>query len=77
MGQVKLISRVGSDGVLSLIVPMGTDQAEREVQVLINSSPLDDNRTEYLQWLDRVAGSIPDESFYRHEQYYLEERNPL
>jgi hypothetical protein len=65
-------SRVGPDGVLHLDVPMGSDEANREVRIIVEDVPTVSGppRTEQ-EWQDfirRTAGSVTDPDFRRHEQ---------
>ena len=50
-------SRVGGDGVLRVAVPVGTAEADHEMQVTIEPLPQrSDERAEYLAWLEKSAG---------------------
>ena len=76
MGQIRLTSRVGSDGVLSIQVPMGMPLADQEVNVVINPKQVDMSHDEYRAWVQSMAGSWQGD-FERPEQGVLEEREPL
>jgi hypothetical protein len=71
-------SRVDSDGVLRVSVPIGKDEANREVQVIVEparpTAPL--TQEEYVEWVESMAGSWQGE-FERPKQGELQERDPL
>jgi len=70
-------SRVDADGVLRVAVPVGTAEADHEMQVTIEPlPPRSGERTEYLAWLDRSAGRCKGE-FERFPQGDFEERDFL
>jgi hypothetical protein len=77
MTRIVLKSKVGADGVLQLSVPVGPNEANREVQVTIESGPLTMSQEEWRQWVEKMAGSIPDPTFRRHEQGEFEQREEL
>ncbi len=73
-------SRIGADGVLHITVPIGKEDADREVQVTIDPAPVEPPRMTQQEWRAFVlstAGSITDPSFVRHEQGEYEEREEL
>ena len=77
MHRVVFQSRVGSDGVLHIEIPMSKADANREVQVTIDPSrvkPLPLTQDEWRQFILETAGSITDPTFKRHEQGELERR---
>jgi len=78
MGRVEVISKVGSDGVLHLTVPMGPTDAGRDVRVTVE--PLARSAMTQEEWrafIMQMAGSITDPEFRRWEQGEYEERDPL
>jgi hypothetical protein len=80
MHRLVVQSRVGSDGVLHIDIPMGKEDADREVQVTIvpvrvGPSPM--TQEEWRQLVMETAGSITDPSFVRHEQGEYEQREEL
>lgn len=80
MHRVVVQSRVGSDGVLHIDIPMGEEVADREVRVTIDpvrrvSSSM--TLEEWRRFVMETAGSIADESFVRHEQGDYEQRGKL
>jgi hypothetical protein len=77
MTRIVLKSKVGPDGVLQLSVPVGPDEANREVRVVIESGPPAMSQEEWRQWVEKMAGSIPDPTFRRHEQGDYEVREEL
>jgi hypothetical protein len=80
MTRVVIHSKIGPDGVLHLDVPMGTDEANREVRIIVEDITPDLAATAPEAWYDfiqRTAGSITDPDFRRPEQGEFEEREPL
>ena len=76
MTRMTLSTRVGADGVLH--VPLGADEANREVRVTIEpaapSSPM--SQEEWRAWVRATAGSWQGE-LERPEQGDYEAREPL
>jgi hypothetical protein len=75
MNAIKMKSRVGADGVLRIVVPMGQAEAEREVELTIEpvaatQSPDED----HLQFLRSTAGAWQGE-FERPPQGGYESRD--
>ncbi len=80
MNRMVLHSRVGSDGVLHITVPIGEEDADREVQVTIDPGRVGPPSMTQEEWRDFVlgtAGSITDPSFARHEQGEYERREEM
>jgi|BogFormECP12_OM1_1039635.scaffolds.fasta_scaffold156124_1 hypothetical protein len=80
MNRMVLHSRVGSDGVLHITVPIGEEDADREVQVTIDPVRVGPPSMTQEEWRDFVlttAGSITDPSFARHEQGEYERREEM
>jgi hypothetical protein len=77
MTRIILHSRTGPDGTLHLDVPLGSEQAGREVQVVIEPAPKRMAQAEWAAWVQSMAGSITDPAFERPPQLPLEEREPL
>ncbi|MGB0561398.1 MAG: hypothetical protein ACPGVO_06290 [Spirulinaceae cyanobacterium] len=80
MQSIKLKSRIGSDGILHLDIPVGITDKDLEVMIVFQAiapqaavSP-----PASLGWrsdfFERTAGSIQDETFIRHPQGDFEER---
>lgn len=76
MTRIVLQSRTGPDGTLHLDVPLGPEQAGREVQVVIESESKPLTQAEYAAWVQSIAGSWQGD-FERLPQLPLEERQPL
>ena len=77
MSPIVLTSKVGSDGILHLTLPLGAAEANQEVNITVE--PLRQNLSQE-EWRRRVlstAGTIPDPTFVRHEQGNYEERTEL
>ena len=80
MDRMVLHSRVGSDGVLHISVPIGQEEADRDVQVTIDPVRVGPPVMTQEEWRDfvlKTAGSITDPSFVRHEQGEYERREEL
>ena len=79
MNRMVVKSRVGSDGVLHLALPVGPEEADKEVQVTVESiTPKKEmSQEEWEAWVEATAGSIPDPTFFRHPQGEYEERDPI
>jgi hypothetical protein len=75
MTRIVLKSKVGADGILQLTVPVGPDEANREVRVVIESEPAPATRQEYLDFLQATAGAWQGD-FERPEQGEYEVRDP-
>lgn len=79
MDRITLHSRVGTDGVLNLRVPVGPAAADREVQITIDpvGGPTSMTPEEWRRFVLATAGSIPDPTFVRHAQGEYERREAL
>lgn len=78
MNRIVLKSKVSSDGILHLSLPMGIAEADQDVQVTVEPSahrkPL--SQEEWVEWVESMAGSWQG-SFERPPQDEYEEREPL
>jgi len=77
MTRLELTSRVGADGTLTLRVPFGPAEANREVKITVEPVPQGApprDQEEWKRFIEETAGSIPDPSFRRHEQGEFETR---
>lgn len=71
-------SRVGEDGVLHVEVPLGKSEANREVQVTIETGGTEAmTQEEWRTFVKSAAGSVTDPTFQRHEQGAYERREEL
>jgi len=78
MSRVEVISKVGSDGVLRLTVPLPKAEAGRDVRVTVEPVPKPQmTQDEWRDFVRKMAGSITDPEFRRWEQGEYEEREPL
>jgi hypothetical protein len=77
MSRIVVKSKVGSDGVLQLTLPLGAAEADREVQVTVEPIKNPMTQEEWRQWVLSMAGSIPDPTFLRHDQGEYEQREEL
>jgi hypothetical protein len=76
MIRIVLQSRTGPDGTLHLDVPLGSEQADREVQVVIESVSKPLTPAEYSKWVRSVAGAWQGD-FERPSQGEYEHREPF
>ena len=78
MNRMVVKSRVGSDGVLHLALPVGVEEADKEVQITVEPMPPKKAMTqeEWEAWVDSMAGSWQGD-FERPPQGEFEERDPL
>jgi hypothetical protein len=66
---IELDGRVGPDGVLELRVPLGESAANTEGHIQIDAAkPRIATQEEWKAFVQRVAGSIDDETFERQLQ---------
>ena len=82
MTLLEIQSRVGSDGMLVLSVPVGAENANREVKITVDSvdpttPPRKMTQQEWAEFIDQAAGSIDDPTFIRHDQGVLEDRGEI
>ena len=82
MTPTTVTSRVGADGVLSVVLPLGPAEANREVRVTVEpvsekSEMTPEEWSEWRAWVKSMAGSITDPTFRRHEQGEYEVRDQL
>lgn len=80
MTSIQLRSRVDSNGVLHLCVPIGKYDANREVRVTVE--PLGDtidtmSPEQWHRFVHEMAGCIDDPRFERHVQGDFENRKEL
>jgi hypothetical protein len=76
MTRIVLTSKVGPDGVLHLTVPVGIEDADREVQVVIDPKRKPLSREEWRNWVLSLAGAWQGD-FERAGQGELEVREQL
>jgi hypothetical protein len=71
-------SRVGNDGVLHVLLPLGASEANHDVQVTVESTAAPTmTHDEWREWVEGMAGRIADTSFCRPEQGEFEDRKAL
>ena len=79
MTRIQIKSRVGSDGVLTLKVPLGREEADREVIVNVESADSDrstsTNQDEWSQFIRETAGQWQGEPLERPDQGEFEKRD--
>ena len=77
MSPIVLRSRVGQDGMLRIVVPIGSAEATRPMQVTIESIPTEAKSSmNYIKWLDQIAGqwqgefeSLPPADFEQRDSF--------
>jgi hypothetical protein len=78
MNRIVVKSKVSSDGMLHLSVPVGLEDADKDVQVIVEpcapNKPM--TQEEWEAWVDSMAGSWQGD-FERPPQGEYEEREPL
>ncbi len=77
----ELTAQVGADGVLTLTMPLGREEANKTVRVVVETletpaAPIADPE-EWRRFVERTAGSIADPTFMRHPQGEYEKRDEL
>lgn len=73
MTHVEIRSRVGSDGVLTVSLPLGPGEANREVRVVVEPAEsfgesAEDAPEQWRDFIAATAGCIADPTFRRPEQ---------
>jgi hypothetical protein len=73
MTHVEIKSRVGADGVLTISLPLGPDEANREVRVVVEPTDvpvpfLPPNPEQWRDFVKNTAGCISDPTFTRPEE---------
>lgn len=77
MSSIVIDSVIGSDGILHLDVPIGIENANRAVRVVIEAARQPLTRAEWGAFVQSLAGSITDPTFERPPQLPLEARESL
>jgi hypothetical protein len=77
MNRMVVKSTVSSDGVLHLALPLGIEEANKDVQVTVEPvTPAPMSQEEWQQFIMSTAGKWQGD-FERPEQGELQEREPL
>lgn len=77
MNQMVLKSRIGSDGVLRVTLPIGQANANSEVRVIIEPiSKRTPSQAEWERWVDSISGSWEGD-LQRPPQGDFEAREPF
>jgi hypothetical protein len=74
MSKIDFDSVVGPDGTLHLDVPVGIENANQPVRVVIEPARKPMTQTEWREFVRSMAGSITDPTFARPPQLPLEAR---
>ena len=77
MSNIVIESVIGPDGTLHLDVPIGIDNANQPVRVVIETPRKSMTRAEWSAFVRSMAGSITDPTFERPPQLPLEARELL
>jgi hypothetical protein len=78
----ELTAQVGADGVLILSVPLGREEANKTVRVIVETvegaatGPMT-SQEEWQRFIHRMAGRITDPTFDRQPQGEYEQRDEL
>jgi hypothetical protein len=78
MNRFVVKSKISSDGILHFSLPVGLEDAHREVRVTVEplDSPKPMTQQEWEAWVDEMAGSWQGD-FERPPQGAYEDREPL
>ena len=77
MNNIVIESVIGPDGTLHLDVPIGIENANQPVRVVIEATRKPMTREEWVAFVRSMAGSITDPTFERPPQLPLETRESL
>ena len=77
MSDIVVESVIGPDGTLHLDVPIGIENANQPVRVVIEAARKPMTREEWAAFVRSMAGSITDPTFERPPQLPLETRESL
>ena len=77
MTNIVIDSVIGPDGTLHLDVPIGIENANQPVRVVIEGTRKAMTRAEWEAFVRSMAGSITDPTFERPPQLPLEARESL
>lgn len=77
MSNIVIDSVIGPDGTLHLEVPIGVENANQSVRVVIEAARKPMTQTEWSAFVRSLAGSITDPTFARPSQLALEPRELL
>jgi len=82
VSHVEITSRVDADGVLRICVPLGADEANREVKVVVEPANVSEtipssDRQEWREFVRSMAGCISDPTFERPTQGEYEQRSDI
>jgi hypothetical protein len=82
MTRIELITRIGPDGILTLSVPAGMNEANREVKVIVEPADVAAGQTvkmspeEWARFVDETAGAWKG-NIERPEYGLFEQRDQL
>jgi hypothetical protein len=77
MSNIVVDSVIGPDGTLHLNVPIGIENANQPVRVMIEAVRKPMTRAQWEAFVQSMAGSITDPTFERPPQLPLEARESL
>mgnify|MGYP007122465419 CR=1 FL=1 len=77
MTTIETKSQTDAQGTLSVSIPLGIENANRQVRVLVE--PMESTMTDdqWCRFVRDTAGSIADPTFLRHSQGEFEQREEL
>jgi hypothetical protein len=77
LSNIVINSVVGPDGTLHLTVPIGVENANQSVRVVIEAARKPMTQVEWEAFVQSMAGCITDPTFERPPQLPVETREPL
>ncbi|MCE5268772.1 MAG: hypothetical protein LLG00_12890 [Planctomycetaceae bacterium] len=79
MCHVEIRSKVGADGVLTISLPLGLAEANREVRVVVEPSEhlASSSVAEWREFIGSMQGCISDPTFRRPDQGEYESRGEV
>lgn len=82
MSHVEITSRVDADGILRICIPLGADEANREVKVVVEPTSVSEamqphDQQSWREFIQTMAGCVTDPTFDRPNQGEYEQRSNL
>ncbi len=82
MSHVEITSRVDADGILRICIPLGADEANREVKVVVEPTSVSEamqphDQQSWREFVQTMAGCVTDPTFDRPNQGEYEQRSNL
>jgi len=82
VSHVEITSRVDADGILRICIPLGADEANREVKVVVEPTSVSEamqphDQQSWREFIQTMAGCVTDPTFDRPNQGEYEQRSNL